>query len=82
MLTNGDIEKLISRMQGVFATKKDLVVFPTAEMVKRGFDHVDARFADVNAQLDRIEKTLLADYGQRIEILERTVKELKNALAM
>ena len=65
-MTDNDITKLLEAMKEVF---------PTAEMVKRSFDHVDARF-------DRIETLILADHRKRIEHLEQEVKELKHALAM
>jgi len=74
-MNENDVTTLIDAMKGVFATKEDLDVFPTADMVKRGFDHVDERF-------DRIENLLLADHKRRIEKLEAEVKELRNALAM
>lgn len=65
-MTDDDVTKLIDAMKDVF---------PAAEMVKCGFDHVDER-------LDRIESLLLTDHKRRIEKLEAEVKELRNALAM
>lgn len=51
--------------------------------VDQQFRSVDQHFRDVNRQLfevnqrlGRIEKDILEDYGNRIEILESKVKEL------
>lgn len=79
-MNEADTKQLITAMQEVF---------PTAEMVQRGFDHVDMRFNDVDKRfntveerLGRIENFLLADHKKRIENLEQEVKSFKNALAM
>jgi hypothetical protein len=47
----------------------------TAEMVKREFDAIGQR-------LDNIEKILLAKQEERLEKLERQVKEIREALAL
>ena len=47
----------------------------TAEMVKREFDAIGQR-------LDDIEKILLAKQEERLEKLERQVKEIREALAV
>ncbi len=47
MLTDKDIKKLI---------KAQKEIFPTADMIKRGFDGVDKRFDGVDNRLDRIQK--------------------------
>jgi len=73
-------------MKPVFATKEDLNVFPTAEMVLHGFEesakNLEALHTDMNQRFDRIENLLLADHKRRIEKLETEVKELRDALAM
>ena len=70
-----DINNLIEAMKPVFATKEDLEVFPTAEMMNKSFK-------TITAQLDRIENTILATQEQRIVKLEKKVKELADALAL
>ena len=47
-MNDDDIQKLIAAMKPVFATKEDLDVFPTAEMIQREFEAVGKR-------LDKIE---------------------------
>ncbi len=59
-----------------------------ARMIAKGFEstptkqEMNARFDEVNAQLDRIENLIDNDYKQRIEKLETKVEELRDALAM
>jgi archaellum component FlaC len=64
-----------------------------AAMIKKGFDGVDTRFADltehvdkrfeeVNEHFERIEKLILADHKRRIERLEDEMKDLKSLLAI
>lgn len=43
-------------------------------------EKVDRGFFEVNQRLDRIEKEILQDYGNRIEILESNVRDLQSDL--
>jgi archaellum component FlaC len=62
-------------------------------MIKKGFDgvdkrfadlteHADKRFAEVNDHFEKIEKLILADHKRRIERLEDEMKDLKSLLAI
>lgn len=71
-------------LQGLASTKRvfifmenknDITMNDLALMVGRGFNAVDKRFDavdrtlfDMDQRLQRIEKTILEDYGNRIEI--------------
>jgi len=48
------------------------------EKVDRGFAEVNQRFFEVNQRLDKIEKDILQDYGNRIEVLEASVRNLQS----
>ena len=50
--------------------------------VDRRFDGVDKKFKEINARLNRIENIILKQYSQKIEILERRMKHLEEALAV
>ena len=41
--------------------------------VANGFSHVDKRFDEINAKLDRIERSVLADHERRIARLEEAL---------
>lgn len=41
------------------------------------FDGVDRKLFEVNQRLDRIEKVILEDYGNRIEILEDRFRDFQ-----
>ncbi len=41
-----------------------------ARAVADGFGHMDARFDEVNARLDRLERNLFADHERRIQRIE------------
>jgi RNA binding exosome subunit len=59
MLTDNDVQKLIEAMKEVF---------PTAEMIKRSFDHVDERFDGLEKIYVRQEEyTKLLDRVKRLE---------------
>ena len=60
MLTDKDIKKLI---------KAQKEIFPTAKMVKEGFDDMDKRFKDVHERFDKV------DIGQ--DNLEQGQDEIK-----
>ena len=47
MLTDQDIKKLIRAQKEIF---------PTAKMVKKGFDDMDKRFKEVHNKLDNLEQ--------------------------
>lgn len=64
MLTNDDIQNLIEAMKEVF---------PTAEMVKRSFDHMDERF-------DGLEDTYVSQEDYK-KLLTR-VKRLEEAIGI
>lgn len=71
--------------------KKNVTIDDLAVMVQKGFNDVTENmatksemnlgFKKVNDRLEKIEKIILADYGERIEKLEIEVKELKDLLA-
>lgn len=52
------------------------------DKVDRRFDSMDKEFKEINARLNRIENIILKQYSQKIEILERRMKRLEEALAM
>ncbi len=82
-----DIQQLIGAMQAIF---------PTAEMVKRGFDEVDKRFDEVyrrfdevdkrfdevDKRFDRIENLILKRHEEEIEQLKIRMKYLEDMLAV
>ncbi|MDP3770499.1 MAG: hypothetical protein U1A23_01885 [Candidatus Sungbacteria bacterium] len=68
-----DVQQLIDAMQEVF---------PTAEMVKRGFDEVDKRFDEVDKRLDRIENLILKRHEQDIEELKIRIRYVEDMLAV
>jgi hypothetical protein len=84
-MTDNDVQKLIEAMKPVFTTKEEKA-FPTAEMVRHGFEesakNLEALHTDMNQRFDRVENLLLADHKRRIETPEKEVKDLKEALAM
>lgn len=45
--------------------------------VGKRFDGVDRKLFEVNQRLDRIEKVILEDYGNRIEILEDRFRDFQ-----
>lgn len=70
---------------------KNVTIDDLAVMVQKGFSDVtdkmatklemNHRFDLVDKRLDKIEKIILADYGERINKLEMEVKDLKDLLA-
>lgn len=60
MLTDKDIKKLI---------KAQKEIFPTARMVKEGFDDMDERFKEVHKRFDRVES--------RLDDLDKGQEEIK-----
>jgi len=87
-MTDKDVQKLIEAMKPVFATKEDMEVFPTAEMVQHGFEEmakkadVDAQITELRNDIKEVRDLLTSDYKRRVETLEKDVKNLKEALAM
>lgn len=67
--------------------KKNITIDDLAVMVQKGFEEtskkeeVNKRFDVVEKRLDKIEKLILNDHRERIENLERAVKNLKDLLA-
>jgi hypothetical protein len=64
-MTEKEMDKLISKMKGVFATKEDIDTFPTAEMVARGFQEaqgdrhaIKRAVSEVNADLSQLTATV------------------------
>ena len=60
MLTDKDIKKLI---------KAQKEIFPTAKMVKKGFDDMDERFNGMDKRFDKVEN--------RLDNLEQGQEEIK-----
>ena len=81
MLTDKDIKKLI---------KAQKEVFPTAKMVKDGFDDMDKRFKEVHVRLDNLEqgqdeiKLRLDNVAYRFEVedLKKRIKKIEFKLGM
>jgi len=48
------------------------------ERVTKLDEKVDRGFFEVNQRLDKIEKDILQDYGNRIEVLEASVRNLQS----
>ena len=57
-------------------------VFPTAEMVKRGFDSVDRRFDEIDKRFDRIENLILKRHEEDIEQFKTRVRYLEDMFAV
>lgn len=72
--------------------KKNITIDDLAVMVQKGFNGIanematknemNRHFNLVDERFDKIEKLILADYKKRIERLESSVRELKEALAI
>ena len=84
-----DIQQLIEAMKPVFATKEDLGVFPTAEMVNKGFEKTAEDFSAVHTRLDKIEKRLYSIASRlpenaimRLEQVEQDITAIKKAIGM
>ena len=73
MIDDKDVKKIVTALREVF---------PTAEMVQKGFDGVDENFKEVNKQLDRIENTLLKQHSEEIENLKKRIHRLEEVLAI
>lgn len=67
--------------------KKNITIDDLAIMVQKGFEEtakkseVNLRFDQIDKRFDKIEKLILADHRERIENLEKGLKELKDLLA-
>ncbi|MEK7664092.1 MAG: hypothetical protein AAB340_01430 [Patescibacteria group bacterium] len=67
--------------------KKNVTINDLAVMVQKGFNETATKSelksleTKMDKRFDKIEKIILADYGDRIEKLEVEVKELKDLLA-
>ena len=67
--------------------KKNVTIDDLALMVQKGFDETATKSelksleTKMDKRFDKIEKIILADYGDRIEKIEIEVKELKDLLA-
>jgi len=67
--------------------KKNTTIDDLAVMVQKGFEETATKSelrsleTKMDKRFDKIEKIILADYGDRIEKLELEVKELKDLLA-
>ena len=73
-------------------TKKNLTIDDLGLMIGRGFhsvdrrfdkvyerfDGIDKQFYEVGQRFDKLERIILEDYGNRIEILESQVKNLQS----
>jgi len=73
---------------------KDVTINELAKMIKKGFDHNDFCFDNINKQFgqvakrfdeagkrfDKIEKLLIVDHQRRIVKLETDLKDLKELL--
>ncbi|MEK9180041.1 MAG: hypothetical protein AAB897_01345 [Patescibacteria group bacterium] len=72
-------------------TGKATTIGDLAQMVAKGFEEaakagdvrelkedMNKRFYEVNQRLGRIEKDILEDYGNRIEILESQIRSLQS----
>ena len=68
-----DIQQLIVAMQEVF---------PTAEMVKHGFDGVDTRLDQIEERLDRIENLILKRHDEDIAQLKIRMRYIEDMLAV
>lgn len=66
-MTDNDIKKLIDAMQEVF---------PTAEMVEKGFADMDRRFATVDKRFDQIDKRL-EHIDARLDTIEHDIHEIR-----
>ncbi|MBU2564567.1 hypothetical protein KKA23_03245 [Patescibacteria group bacterium] len=67
MLTDKDIKKLI---------KAQKEIFPTAEMVKGGFDNMDKRFDKVDKRFDKVDDRL-DKVENRLERIEQANEDIK-----
>lgn len=65
---------------------KKITIEDLARMVKKGFDGTDKKiekgFKEVNVRFDRIENFILKQHSQKIEVLERRMHRLEEALAI
>ena len=65
---------------------KKITIEGLARMVKKGFDGTDKKiekgFKEVNIRLDRIENFILKQHSQKIEVLEKRMYRLEEALAI
>ncbi len=84
MIDDKDVKKIV----GAF---KD--IFPTAEMVQKGFlgtdkkvalgfEKVDKHFESMDKRLDRIENSLIKKHSDEIVYIRERLKKLEEALAI
>src|SRR3989338_1074608 len=72
-MNNEDISKLIVAMKEVF---------PTADMIQRGFSHVDERFEQISDRFEQVDQRFdqidgrLAHIDARLNTIERDIRDL------
>jgi uncharacterized coiled-coil protein SlyX len=60
----------------------EITIETLAGMIARGFQHVDKKFEEMDKRFDQIENLLMSEHRQRIEKLERQMKEVRDTLAI
>ncbi|OGZ49349.1 MAG: hypothetical protein A3C84_01950 [Candidatus Ryanbacteria bacterium RIFCSPHIGHO2_02_FULL_48_12] len=72
-MNSEDISKLIVAMKEVF---------PTADMIQRGFSHVDERFEQISDRFEQVDQRFdqidgrLAHIDARLNTIERDIRDL------